>query len=92
MSKRKETKVISEDEALLNEEIEKLFKLKISSSGNYIEIIFKTGSRTVVIDYSEFMKLRNSIRALVEDREIKAQLKGEDYQKMSNAIQNNKVQ
>jgi len=64
----------SEDE--LYERIERLFDLRISSSGADIGIGFKTsrersGSDRTWVDYEEWLELRQSIESLIRTEKLK---------------------
>jgi len=69
-----DTNQASEDE--LYERIEKLFDLRISSSGADIGIGFKTsrersGSDRTWVDYEEWLELRQSIESLIRTEKLK---------------------
>ena len=69
-----DTNQASEDE--LYERIEKLFDLRISSSGADIGIGFKTsrersGSDRTWVDYEEWLELRQSIESLIRAEKLK---------------------
>ncbi len=69
-----DTNQASEDE--LYERIERLFDLRISSSGADIGIGFKTsrersGSDRTWVDYEEWLELRQSIESLIRTEKLK---------------------